>query len=287
MQGKGLRVGGDNTQISDFFLLMLDADVSISTPQPAPGSKGKSAEMFARMSHVEGDAGNTSTTPRKRLRAQSHNTPEEDASDADVVPQGKVSDPKRLVIRIPPLRYLVHLFRNNPARTKPLWRVVEPPTSRTSPTQRFTAPSSRPRVWAGVRHSLISIRVLLLIPSAVVQRRAVRCVPCSCEKRERCRRAASRISYSHLLWGRTRLSARLVGRRCLGEPQDRFLNVSPLCVDSHFIPPPLFFFFATLAENFSHEIFPIASARPSPLLSIHRSGLSSPVPTIRPLMEGS
>ena len=222
---------------------MLDADVSISVPRPAPGT----ATSFARMSHAEGDTGDTSTTPRKRLRAQSHNTSEEDASDTEVVPQGKVSDPKRLVIRIPPLRYLAHLFRNNPARTKSLWRVVELPKSRACPTQRFAAPSSRPRVWAGVRHSPISMHVLLLILSAAEQRRAVGCVPCSCEKRERCRRGASRISYSYLLWGRTRLSARLVGRGRLGEPQDRFLNVGPISVDGHFISPsPLLLLSRTL-----------------------------------------
>jgi hypothetical protein len=188
-------------------------------PQPAPGAtasqhssrKRKSAETFARISHVAKNARNTSTTPRKRLRAQSHNTSGDDTSDPDVVPQGKVSHPERLVIRISPSRFLAHPLRNKPARKKSSWRVVEPPKSRVILTQRLAAPSSRPRVWAGVRRSLISMYVPLLIPSAAEQRRAVGCVPCSCENRERCCMGVSPMPYSHILWGRKRLSARLVG----------------------------------------------------------------------------
>jgi hypothetical protein len=171
-----------------------------------------------------------STTPRKRLRVQSHNRSGEGTSATDVVPQGKVSYPERLIIRIPTLRTLVHPLRTNPARKKSLWRVVEPPKSRVLTTQRLAAPSSRPRVWAGVRRSLISMYVPLLIPNAAEQRRAVGCAPCSCEKRERCCRGAFPVPYSHILWGQKRLSSGLVGRRHLGEPQDRFLNVSPFPV---------------------------------------------------------
>jgi hypothetical protein len=121
------------------------------------------------------------------------------------------SHPERLVIRISPSRSLAHPLRNKPARKKSSWRVVEPPKSRVILTQRLAAPSSRPRVWAGVRRSLISMYVPLLIPSAAEQRRAVGCVPCSCEKRERCCMGVSPMPYSHILWGRKRLSARLVG----------------------------------------------------------------------------
>lgn len=161
--------------------------------------------------YTEGDAGDTSTTPRKRRRAQSLNTSREDTPDTDVIPQGKVSDPRKLFIRIPPLRSLAHPSRNNPARRKSFWRVVGPPKSHTRPTQRLAAPSSYPRVWAGVRHSLISMHVPLLIPSAAEQRRTVGCAPCSCEKRKRCCRGASRIPHTHILWGRKQLSTRMVG----------------------------------------------------------------------------
>ncbi|KAN0135955.1 hypothetical protein V8E53_006116 [Lactarius tabidus] len=123
----------------------LNADISTLVPQPAPGAttsrhssrKRKSAETFARISHVAKNAGNTSTTPRKRLRAQSHNTSGEDTSDPDVVPQA-------------------HPLRNKPARKKSSWRVVEPPKSRVILTQRLAAPSSRPRVWAGSKDELLA-----------------------------------------------------------------------------------------------------------------------------------
>jgi hypothetical protein len=166
-------------------------------PKLAPRAAASTHPSVARMSRIEGNAGDTSTTSRTRLSAQTHNTSGEDTSDTDVAPQGKVSNPERLNIRTPPSRFL----RKNPSRKKLLWRVVQPPTSRVLPTQRLAAPSLRPRVWTGVRRSLISMHVPLLIPRVAEQRRAVRCTPCSCKKRERCRMGASPIPCSHILWG--------------------------------------------------------------------------------------
>ncbi|KAH8997096.1 hypothetical protein EDB86DRAFT_924463 [Lactarius hatsudake] len=104
--------------------------VAPATPRLS-NSKGKSpkAKTPARIAHVER---NTSTSPRKRLGAQNPYTSEEDSSDTDVVPQ-------------------VRIVRINRPRTKSLWRVVKPPKNRARPEQRTVAPSSRPRVWAGVR----------------------------------------------------------------------------------------------------------------------------------------
>ncbi|KAI9448858.1 hypothetical protein BJY52DRAFT_295696 [Lactarius psammicola] len=179
-----------------------DTDVDIFVPRPTSAipataqyssSKDKNAKVKtpARISHIEGNTRNTSTSPRKRFRAQSHHTSDEDISDTDVVPQARPA-------------------RNNRLRTKSPWRVVEPPKSRACPTQRLAAPSSRPRVWAGVRQ----------------QRRAVGCAPCACEKQGRHCMGKSRIPYAHILWGERRRWAGLVGQRCLGEPQDRLLGHS-------------------------------------------------------------
>jgi hypothetical protein len=44
-------------------------------------------------------------------------------------------------------------MRNNRPQTKSVWRVIKPPTSRVRPMQRLDAPSSCPRVWAGVSRS--------------------------------------------------------------------------------------------------------------------------------------
>ncbi|KAH8993011.1 hypothetical protein EDB92DRAFT_522653 [Lactarius akahatsu] len=136
-----------------------DTDVSISVPQrkavaPATprlsNSKGKSpkAKTPARISHIER---NTSTSPRKRLRAQSPYTSEEDSSDTDVVPQGTLSH--RLAAYCGSFLYAspVRIVRINRPRTKSLWRIVGPPKKRARPKQRTVAPSSRPRVWAGQR----------------------------------------------------------------------------------------------------------------------------------------
>ncbi|KAI9440990.1 hypothetical protein H4582DRAFT_1940796 [Lactarius indigo] len=121
----------------------VHTDVSISLPRrkataaatPRPSnSKGKSPKVKTTtdLSHIGGNKRDTSASPRKRLRAQSHHTSEEDTSDPDVVPQARI-------------------VRNNRPRTKSLWRVVEAPKNRARATQRLVAPSSRPRVWAGVR----------------------------------------------------------------------------------------------------------------------------------------
>ncbi len=80
---------------------MSDTDVSPFEPlQTAAAatarlssSKGKSpkAKTPKRMSHIKGNTRNTSTSPRKRLRVQSHYTSEENTSDTDIVPQSKLS----------------------------------------------------------------------------------------------------------------------------------------------------------------------------------------------------
>ena len=68
------------------------------------------------------------------------------------------------MIRVPPLG-LLRVAQSKHWRKKQLWHVVEPPKSRALFTERLGAPSSLPRVWAGVRHSLILIYISLLISS--------------------------------------------------------------------------------------------------------------------------
>ncbi|KAH9166655.1 hypothetical protein EDB89DRAFT_192507 [Lactarius sanguifluus] len=117
---------------TDFSISVPRREVLASATPRHSNSKGKSpkAKTPARTPHIERD---TSTSPRKRLRS-------EDSSDTDVVPQ-------------------VRIVRINRPRTKSLWRVVKPPKNRARSEHRTVAPSSRPRVWAGVRRrSLLDAR---------------------------------------------------------------------------------------------------------------------------------
>jgi len=93
-----LRSGADK-RIYDFLLPVSDDYINsilppaaAATAQLSPG-KCKTPEPMSptHTYHVQGKAKTPSAASRKRSRAQSHSTPEENASDNNAVPQSKLS----------------------------------------------------------------------------------------------------------------------------------------------------------------------------------------------------
>jgi hypothetical protein len=180
---------------------MSNADGSIFVSQPSvPAAtvqlSSRKGKMTKRMSFLKENTKNAGT---KKLSAQSRST-SEDISDTVVFAQGKLLQCIKPILPIPPLYILAHLVRNNAPHTKSPWRVVEPSKRRARSNRKLATLTSRPRVWAGVRLSPISIHVPLQIPGVREQRRAISSSPCSCEKRGRRCMGMSRTPYARIFW---------------------------------------------------------------------------------------
>ncbi|KAH9053244.1 hypothetical protein EDB87DRAFT_278365 [Lactarius vividus] len=111
------------------------------------------------------------------------------------------------------------------------------------------------------------MHVPLLIPSAVEQRRAIGCAPCPREKPGRHCMGKPRKPYAHILRRERRLWAGLVGRRCLGEPQNRLLDGFSCSIRETDIPlpdPPNQPSVSTAQDSTPDGGHTVADARPSP-----------------------
>jgi hypothetical protein len=165
--------GGGLCTMSDLCIQLVDDNDTLPSPSrvvlatTAPGpSPGQSQSHSARGRDAKAKAplrnlgANESTralkvTPRRASGAMCSDTSGDEASDDDLVAvQGSPRSPGQYLF-IHVVSHDVRLTPYGPVRprprTKSIWRVVEPPRSSAYPAKRSPAPSSRPRVWAGVR----------------------------------------------------------------------------------------------------------------------------------------
>ena len=178
-------------------------------------------------------------------------------------------------------------MRNNRLRTKSLWRVVEPPKNRARPTQRLTSPSSRPRVWAGVRRN----HPLDARSTADLQRGRAKtsCWPRSLLLRKTRTVLHGKVSNTLRSYslGREVTAGWAGGTKTFGRAARSSSRCESSPHGSPFTSPPSAACPTLVEAFFSPGIFPIALAKPRFLSPVLQTSPPSQMLRILPPMEGT